>query len=77
MNASEKLDSRAAIKLGPASMYFLLPEREAPRARAPAPAPAPAVAPVSPAVRFVVCCCFGSVPVEFVDRFVDLTDVID
>eukprot|EP00903_Cladosiphon_okamuranus_P020156 g18505.t1 len=35
----EKLESRAPIKLGPASMYFLLPETEAP---APAPAPAPA-----------------------------------
>ncbi|CAN0547150.1 unnamed protein product, partial [Ectocarpus sp. 12 AP-2014] len=37
----EKLESRAPIKLGPASMYFLLPEREAQK---PAPAPAPAVA---------------------------------
>ncbi|CAN0467097.1 unnamed protein product, partial [Ectocarpus sp. 8 AP-2014] len=37
----ERLESRAPIKLGPASMYFLLPEREAQK---PAPAPAPAVA---------------------------------
>ncbi|CBJ48988.1 conserved unknown protein [Ectocarpus siliculosus] len=37
----EKLESRAPIKLGPASMYFLLPEREAQK---PAPAPATAVA---------------------------------
>ncbi|CAM9581756.1 unnamed protein product [Hapterophycus canaliculatus] len=44
----EKLESRAPIKLGPASMYFLLPEREAQPAPEPAPSPAPAPAPATP-----------------------------
>ncbi|CAN0271035.1 unnamed protein product, partial [Ascophyllum nodosum] len=38
----ERLESRTPIKLGPASMYFLLPERAAPVAPPPEPIPVPA-----------------------------------